>query len=168
MARVVVPNNFQGVDLVRHFRNEAIPLRETFRPNILFQVQNVALWRTSVEPSAALTPPSLQLCTFFVRLAFGSQQVCMYGTLKLEGEISQVKIQNLLPTSCAVRRSSSLSMWEVNVLLKVGNVATWDHYLQMSPDTSHNMEAVFSMVREIFGRKPGDPVKDLDVNLAIW
>ena len=30
------------------------------------------------------------------------------------------------------------------------------------------MEAVFSMVREIYGRQPGDPMKDLDVNLAIW
>ena len=24
------------------------------------------------------------------------------------------------------------------------------------------------MVREIYGRQPGDPMKDLDVNLAIW
>ena len=46
--------------------------------------------------------------------------------------------------------------------------ATWKHYLQISPHTSHCMEAVFSMVREIYGRQPGDPMKDLDVNLAIW
>ena len=43
--------------------------------------------------------------------------------------------------------------------------ATWRHYLQISPNTSHYMEAVFSMIREIYGRKPGDPLKDLDVNL---
>ena len=44
--------------------------------------------------------------------------------------------------------------------------ATWDHYLQMSPDTSHCMEAVFSRVREIYGRQLGDPMEDLNVNLA--
>ena len=46
--------------------------------------------------------------------------------------------------------------------------ATWKHYLHISPDTSHYMEAVFSTIREIYGRRPGDPMKDLDVNLAIW
>ena len=46
--------------------------------------------------------------------------------------------------------------------------ATWDHYLHISPDTSHYMAAVFSMVRKIYGRKPGDPMKDLDVSLTIW
>ena len=45
--------------------------------------------------------------------------------------------------------------------------ATWDHYLQISPDTSHYMEAVFSMVRKIYGKQPGDPMEDLNVNLAI-
>ena len=34
--------------------------------------------------------------------------------------------------------------------------ATWDHYLQISPNTSHFMEAVFSMVR-----------KSMEDNLAI-
>ena len=46
--------------------------------------------------------------------------------------------------------------------------ATWRHYLQVSPHTVHKTEAVFSMIREIYGRKPGDPLKDLNVNLAIW
>ena len=46
--------------------------------------------------------------------------------------------------------------------------ATWDHFLQISPNTSHYMEAVFSMVRKIYGRQPGDPMKDLGVNLTIW
>ena len=46
--------------------------------------------------------------------------------------------------------------------------ATWNHYLQISPNTSHCMEAVFSMVRKIYGRQPGDPMKDLNVILAIW
>ena len=46
--------------------------------------------------------------------------------------------------------------------------ATWRHYLQASPHTSHCTEAVFSMVREIYGRTLRDPKKDLDVNLAIW
>ena len=46
--------------------------------------------------------------------------------------------------------------------------ATWNHCLQISPNTSHCMEAVFSMVRKIYGQLPGDPMKDLNVNLAIW
>ena len=37
--------------------------------------------------------------------------------------------------------------------------ATWNHYLQISPNTSHYMEAVFSIVRKIYGRQPGDPMK---------
>ena len=36
------------------------------------------------------------------------------------------------------------------------------------PHTSHCLEAVFSIVRKIYGRQPGDPMKDLNVNLAIW
>ena len=40
----------------------------------------------------------------------------------------------------------------------------------LSPNiaTSHFSEAVFSMIREIYGRQPGDLMKDLNVNLAIW
>ena len=45
--------------------------------------------------------------------------------------------------------------------------ATWDHHLQISPNTSHYMEAVFSMVRKISGKQPGYPIKYLNVNLAI-
>ena len=46
--------------------------------------------------------------------------------------------------------------------------ATWDHYLHISPNTSHKMEAVFSMVWKICGKQPGDPMEDLNVNFAIW
>ena len=46
--------------------------------------------------------------------------------------------------------------------------ATWDHYLHISPDTSRHMEAVFSHGEEIYGKPPGDPMEDLNVNLAIW
>ena len=46
--------------------------------------------------------------------------------------------------------------------------ATWDHYLHISPNTSHYVEAVFSMVRKIYGRQPGDLMEDLNVNLDIW
>ena len=46
--------------------------------------------------------------------------------------------------------------------------ATWDRYLQISPDTSHHMEAVLSVVRKIYGKQPGDLMEDLNVNLAIW
>ena len=37
--------------------------------------------------------------------------------------------------------------------------ATWKHYLQISPHTSHFLEAVFSMIRKIYGRQFGDPMK---------
>ena len=30
------------------------------------------------------------------------------------------------------------------------------------------MEAVFTMVRKIYGKQPGDPMEDLNVNFAIW
>ena len=43
-----------------------------------------------------------------------------------------------------------------------------DHYFQISPDTSHYMESVFSMVRKINGKQPGDPMDDLNVNLAFF
>ena len=45
---------------------------------------------------------------------------------------------------------------------------TWEHYHHMSPDTSHYMEAVFSMVRKIYVKPPGDPMEELNVNLATW
>ena len=44
--------------------------------------------------------------------------------------------------------------------------ATWDHYLHISPDTSHCVEAVFSMVRKIYGRPHGEPMEDLKVNFG--
>ena len=40
------------------------------------------------------------------------------------------------------------------------------HHLQVSLHTFHETEAVSSIVRDIFGRRPVDPMKDLDVNLA--
>ena len=46
--------------------------------------------------------------------------------------------------------------------------AKWDHCVPISPDTSHFMEAVFSMVRKIYGKQPGNPMEYLRVNLAIW
>ena len=46
--------------------------------------------------------------------------------------------------------------------------ATWDHYLHISRDTSHYMEAVFSTVRKIYGKPPGDLMEDLNVIPAIW
>ena len=46
--------------------------------------------------------------------------------------------------------------------------ATWDHYFHVSPDTSHYMEAVFSMVRKIYGKQPGDSMEYLNMYLAFW
>ena len=44
----------------------------------------------------------------------------------------------------------------------------WSHNLHVSPATIHHTEAVFSIVREIYGREHDDPMNDLDVNMAIW
>ena len=46
--------------------------------------------------------------------------------------------------------------------------AAWNHYLQISPNTSHYVEAVFSMVRKIYGSQLGDPKERFNVNLTIW
>ena len=44
----------------------------------------------------------------------------------------------------------------------------WSHNLLVSPATVHRTEAVFSIVRNIYGREHDDPMDDLDVNMAIW
>ena len=44
----------------------------------------------------------------------------------------------------------------------------WSHNLQVSPDTIHDTEAVFSIVRAIYAREHDDPMNDLDVNMVIW
>ena len=44
----------------------------------------------------------------------------------------------------------------------------WPHNPHVSPATLHHTEAVFSIVREIYGREHDDPVDDLDVNMTIW
>ena len=46
--------------------------------------------------------------------------------------------------------------------------AEWPHHLSMSPATIHHTEAVFSIVRGIYGREHDDPMDDLDVHVAIW
>ena len=38
----------------------------------------------------------------------------------------------------------------------------------MFPATVHHTEAVFSIVREIYGRRHDDTMDDLDVSMAIW
>ena len=44
----------------------------------------------------------------------------------------------------------------------------WSHSLHVSPATIHHLEAVFAIVRGIYGREHDDPMDDLDVNVAIW
>ena len=44
----------------------------------------------------------------------------------------------------------------------------WSHNLQVSPATIHHTEAVFSIVRGIYGQELDDPLSDFDVNMAIW
>ena len=40
------------------------------------------------------------------------------------------------------------SVLQLTMKVKRITEATWDHYLHISPNTSHNMEAVFSMVKK--------------------
>ena len=42
----------------------------------------------------------------------------------------------------------------------------WSHNLQVSPATIHHTEAVFSIVRRIYGREHDDPMNNSDVNMA--
>ena len=42
------------------------------------------------------------------------------------------------------------------------------HNLHVSRTTIHRTEAVFSIVRGIYGRDHDDPMDDLDVHMAIW
>ena len=46
--------------------------------------------------------------------------------------------------------------------------ATLEHFFAISPQTISYKEAVYDMVRKIYGRPPGDPMEDLDVNVGIW
>ena len=44
----------------------------------------------------------------------------------------------------------------------------WSHNVHVSPASIHHTEAVFSIVRGIYGRQHDDPMDDLDVNMAMW
>ena len=46
--------------------------------------------------------------------------------------------------------------------------ATMEHFFAMSPQTISDTEAVYDMLRKIYGRPSDDPMEDLDVNAAIW
>ena len=46
--------------------------------------------------------------------------------------------------------------------------ATLEHFFAVSPQTISYTEAVNDMVKKIYGRPSGDPVEDLDVNVARW
>ena len=46
--------------------------------------------------------------------------------------------------------------------------ATLEHFLSISPQTISCTEAVYDMVRKVYERPAGDPMDDLDVNVAIW
>ena len=46
--------------------------------------------------------------------------------------------------------------------------ATLEHFVAISPQTISCTEAVYDMVRKIYGRPSDDPMEDLDVHVAIW
>ena len=63
-----------------------------------------------------------------------------------------------------VKGHSHGETWEDQKLKKT----EWSHNPRVSPATIHHTEAVFSIVRGIYGREHDDPMNDLDVNMAIW
>ena len=46
--------------------------------------------------------------------------------------------------------------------------ATLEHFSAISPQTIPYTDAVYDMIRKIYGRPSGNPMKDLDVNVATW
>ena len=42
------------------------------------------------------------------------------------------------------------------------------HFLATSPDHVPCINDIHNMVRKVYSRPAGDPMKDLDVNMAIW
>ena len=42
-----------------------------------------------------------------------------------------------------------------------------EHSFAISPQANSVTDAVYDMVRKIYGRPPDDPMEDLDVNVAI-
>ena len=42
------------------------------------------------------------------------------------------------------------------------------HFLAISPDHVPHMNDVHNMVRKVNSTPAGDPMKDLEVNMAIW
>ena len=46
--------------------------------------------------------------------------------------------------------------------------ATRKHFLAISPDHVPYMNDVYNMVRKVYARPADDPMKDLNVNMAIW
>ena len=46
--------------------------------------------------------------------------------------------------------------------------ATLEHFFAISPQTISFTEAVYDMVRKIYGRPSDDPMEDLDVKVAVW
>ena len=95
-----------------------------------------------------------------------------------EGEIQKIQtilrlrpattMENLLPKTVKLG-SNTLHMEPVLQLsrkvkrTRKGRGTTTSKYRR-----THRMEAVFSMVRKIYGKPLGDPMEDLNVNLAIW
>ena len=49
-----------------------------------------------------------------------------------------------------------------------GNDTVWPHNVHISTAYVLHFEEVFSNVRQKFGRKQGDKMKDLDVNTSKW
>ena len=89
----------------------------------------------------------------------------------LQAEILCIVKKNLLPKTVKLGGNplhTEPVLPDVTRKVQKDTEATWDHNLQVSPNTSHYMEAVFSTVRKIYGEPPGDQMENLNVNWAIW
>ena len=49
-----------------------------------------------------------------------------------------------------------------------GNDEDWPHHLHTPPNYVQHIEKVFSIVRQTFGLRPTDQMKNIDVNTAVW
>ena len=77
--------------------------------------------------------------------------------------------RNLLPETIKLRRNPLHTEPVLQFTRRVKRIRKrhGSPYLHISLGTSHYMEAVFSMVRKMYGKQPDDLMDKMNVNLAI-
>ena len=124
--------------------------------------------RMSVEPSSFDAASTSQVPLRVDGRAAGSPVASRRRKFRRLGQSCGLNLVQKRRICCPKQSSAHGARSSVDQESQKNMEPTWDHHLQLSPDTSHYMEAVFSMVRKIYGKPPGDPMEDLNVNLATW